>query len=77
MRKASLVFYISMKKQTINCPVCGRPIYHHDGRSTIDKIVTCKKCYIQWRINVSDGTVSRTKNWDRTKNYYSSGRSLT
>lgn len=32
------------KPQSIFCPSCGRKAGTWDGRSTIDKIVKCKKC---------------------------------
>ena len=65
-----------MKKTTVYCPMCGREIIHLSWRNTIDKIVTCKNCYTTWKVDARTGMVTRSKQWDATKNGLSNGRVL-
>lgn len=36
-----------MKSKMIYCPRCRRKVATYDGRATINKISTCKKCDLQ------------------------------
>ena len=39
------------KAETIYCPICGRTIYHWDGKSTMIKHLRCKKCQMMIEID--------------------------
>ena len=45
-----------MKATTIYCPSCGRKVATYDGKSTIDKIVDCRKCHrrIIYRVDTGE-----------------------
>lgn len=42
-------------EMSIYCPKCGRKIGTHDGRSTIPKIIDCKKCKKRIIYNPKEG----------------------
>ena len=46
--------------KTIYCPRCGRKVGTYDGKSTVHKIVKCKKCNKLVVYNVDTGKIKVT-----------------
>lgn len=42
--------------ESILCPRCHRKVGTYDGRSTIDKIITCRKCrkLVMYRVETKE-----------------------
>lgn len=45
------------ESKTIYCPSCGRKSGTYDGKSTIDKIMDCKKCHKRIIYRVATGKI--------------------
>ena len=43
------------EQKTIYCPKCGRKVGTYDGRSTINRILKCRKCNKKVVYYVDDG----------------------
>lgn len=58
------------KPKTIYCPLCGRKVATHDGRSTMNISVECRKCHKsgilsgEWKNRIKISSNSVNIQWD-------------